>query len=48
MTRQLPRDAVLLVVDVQYSSELLHDVALADLNGEFSTVIDTTTVLAAI
>jgi nicotinamidase-related amidase len=29
----------------RYSSELLHDVALADLNGEFSTVIDTNTVL---
>jgi len=32
----------------RYASELLHDVALADLNGEFSTVIDTKTVLAAI
>lgn len=31
----------------RYASELLHDVALADLNGEFSTVIDTKTVLAA-
>jgi nicotinamidase-related amidase len=29
----------------RYSSELLHDVALADLNGEFSTVVDTQTVL---
>ena len=32
----------------RYASELVHDVALADLHGEFSTVIDTTTVLAAI
>lgn len=32
----------------RYASELLHDVALADLNGEFSTVIDTDTVLAAL
>ena len=31
----------------RYASELLHDIALADLNGEFSTVIDTNTVLAA-
>ncbi|HEV8508970.1 MAG TPA: cysteine hydrolase family protein [Gemmatimonadales bacterium] len=30
----------------RYASELLHDVALADLNGEFSTVVDTKTVLA--
>jgi len=29
----------------RYGSELLHDVALADLNGEFSTVVDTKTVL---
>ena len=29
----------------RYASELVHDVALADLNGEFSTVIDTNTVL---
>jgi len=29
-----------------YGSALLHDVALADLNGEFSTVVDTSTVLA--
>ena len=29
----------------RYASELLHDVALADLNGEFSTVVDTKTVL---
>ena len=32
----------------RYASELVHDVALADLNGEFSTVIDTNTVLAAL
>ena len=32
----------------RYASELLHDVALADLNGEFSTVVDTKTLLAAI
>lgn len=31
----------------RYASELLHDVALADLHGEFSTVIDTKTALAA-
>lgn len=31
----------------RYGSELLHDVALADLNGEFSTVVDTKTLLAA-
>jgi len=30
-----------------YSSELLHNVALADLHGEFSTVVDTKTVLEA-
>lgn len=30
----------------RYSSELLHDVALADLHGEFATVVDTRTVLA--
>ena len=29
----------------RYASELVHDVALADLNGEFSTVVDTKTVL---
>ena len=29
----------------RYSSELLHDVALADLHGEFATVIDTHTLL---
>jgi len=29
----------------RYGSELIHDVALADLNGEFSTVLDTKTVL---
>ncbi len=29
----------------RYGSELIHDVALADLNGEFSTVVDTKTVL---
>jgi nicotinamidase-related amidase len=28
-----------------YGSELLHDVALADLHGEFATVVDTTTML---
>ena len=28
-----------------YSSELLHDVALADLHGEFATVVDTATLL---
>lgn len=32
----------------RYTSELLHDIALADLHGEFSTVVDTTSVLAAI
>ena len=32
----------------RYASELLHDVALADLHGEFSTVIDTNAVLAAL
>ena len=32
----------------RYASELLHDVALADLNGEFSTVIDTNAVLAGL
>lgn len=32
----------------RYGSELLHNVALADLHGEFSTVLDTQTVLAAI
>jgi nicotinamidase-related amidase len=31
----------------RYGSELLHNVALADLHGEFSTVIDTNTALAA-
>lgn len=30
----------------RYPAELLHEVALADLNGEFSTVVDTQTVLA--
>lgn len=29
----------------RYASRLLHDVALADLHGEFSTVVDTNTVL---
>src|SRR5213076_2512746 len=29
----------------RYASDLLHDVALADLNGEFATVVDTKTVL---
>ena len=29
----------------RYASELVHDIALADLNGEFSTVIDTNAVL---
>ncbi len=29
----------------RFASELVHDVALADLNGEFSTVVDTKTVL---
>jgi len=28
-----------------YASELLHDVALADLHGEFATVVDTATIL---
>src|SRR3954463_6283108 len=28
-----------------YASELLHDVALADLHGEFATVVDTVTIL---
>jgi nicotinamidase-related amidase len=32
----------------RYSSELLHNVALADLHGEFSTVVDTKSVLAAL
>jgi nicotinamidase-related amidase len=32
----------------RYASTLLHDVALADLHGEFSTVVDTASVLAAI
>ena len=32
----------------RYGSELLHNVALADLHGEFSTVIDTNTALGAI
>jgi nicotinamidase-related amidase len=31
----------------RYASELIHDIALADLNGEFSTVVDTKTLLAA-
>ena len=30
----------------RYGSELLHDVALADLHGEFATIVDTTTVFA--
>ena len=30
----------------RYASELLHDVALADLHGEFATIVDTATVLA--
>jgi nicotinamidase-related amidase len=30
----------------RYKSELIHDIALADLHGEFSTVVDTKTVLA--
>lgn len=30
----------------RYPSELLHNVALADLHGEFSTVVDTATILA--
>jgi nicotinamidase-related amidase len=30
----------------RYSAQLLHDVALADLHGEFATVLDTQTVLA--
>src|SRR6266516_982232 len=29
----------------RYASELLHDVALADLHGEFATVVDTATIL---
>jgi len=29
----------------RYSSELVHDIALADLNGEFSAVVDTNTLL---
>lgn len=32
----------------RYSSELLHDVALADLHGEFATVVDTATVLSQV
>ncbi len=31
----------------RYASALLHDVALADLHGEFATVVDTKTVLEA-
>jgi nicotinamidase-related amidase len=31
----------------RYESELIHNIALADLHGEFSTVVDTTTILAA-
>jgi hypothetical protein len=31
--------------DVRYGSEVLHNVALADLHGEFATVVDTATVL---
>lgn len=58
MTATLPREAALLVIDAtatfdntgpdgtRYPSELLHNVALADLHGEFSTVVDTATVLA--
>lgn len=30
----------------RYGAELLHDVALADLHGEFATVVDTATLLA--
>lgn len=30
----------------RYASALLHDVALADLHGEFATVVDTATVIA--
>jgi len=30
----------------RYGAELLHDVALADLHGEFATVVDTATILA--
>jgi len=29
----------------RYASELVHDIALADLNGEFSAVVDTNTLL---
>ena len=32
----------------RYGSELVHNVALADLHGEFSTVVDTQTVLEAV
>lgn len=32
----------------RYGSELIHNIALADLNGEFSTVVDTKTVLAEV
>jgi nicotinamidase-related amidase len=32
----------------RYNSELVHSVALADLHGEFSTVVDTKAVLAAL
>jgi len=32
----------------RYAAELLHDVALADLHGEFATVVDAATVLRAL
>ena len=32
----------------RYSAELLHDVALADLHGEFATVVDTATILSGV
>jgi len=30
---------------IRYGAELLHNVALADLHGEFATVVDTATIL---
>jgi nicotinamidase-related amidase len=32
----------------RYGAELLHDVALADLHGEFATVVDTATILSRV
>jgi nicotinamidase-related amidase len=33
---------------VEYPAEQIHAIALSDLHGEFATVVDTTTVLAAL